>query len=121
MTKTQFKVTWKRAGNEPKSKTVFGVKWANHLVTVLGPEPWKAHGQHPDDRYCCSGYECACGGQTVREHWGSGRKDLPPLEWIKAEKRTVTYGEWEQVTEQTITPPIEAQAYVDAHPGRYPF
>lgn len=121
MTRTQFKVEWKRAGNAPKSRTVIGGKRANHLVTVLGPEPWLAHRQNPDDRMCCSGRECGCGGITVREHWESGRKDLPPLEWIKVEKRTVTYGEWHPVSEQIITPPIDAQRYIEAHPEKYPF
>jgi hypothetical protein len=23
-----------------------------------------------DDRYCCDGYECGCGGQTLRQIWG---------------------------------------------------
>ena len=121
MTKTQFKITWKRAGNAPKSKIVYGLKWANHVVTILGPEPWRAHGQQPDDLFCCSGRECGCGGGTVREHWESGREGLPPLEWIKVEKRTVAYSEWSPVSEQTITSQIEARAYVTAHPEKYPY
>lgn len=97
------------------------MKRARHWITVLGPEPWAAHDQDPSDRFCCSGYECGCGGLTVREHWESGRKDLPPIEWIRIEKRTVEYGQWAHVSKQQVIPEGEAQAYIDAHPERYPF
>lgn len=56
----------------------------------------------------------------MREHWESGRKDLPPLQWIKVEKRTITYGEWEDVSETQMMPQAEARKYVDAHPEKYP-
>lgn len=121
MTSTQVKVTWKRAGNEPKSKRFIGMKRARRWLTILGPEPWLAHGQRPDDLNCCSGRECGCGGITVREHWESGREGLPPIEWIKIEKRTLTYGEWNTDSETRVTAPDVAQAYINTHPEKYPF
>jgi hypothetical protein len=60
----------------------------------LGPEPWKALGQDPDEHVCCNSTECGCGGDTWREHLLSSRGDMPPLEYTIIESREVTLGKW---------------------------
>ena len=62
---------------------------AQDWLTILGPEPWKAFNQDPDDGICCSGDMCGCGGVTVREHWEEKREEMPRLEFVRLEFRSV--------------------------------
>ena len=90
----QFRLRWKRVGFKEKRKVFWSERAAQRRITLMGPEPWKALGKEPDDRMCCSGEECGCGGDTWREHLLSNRGDMPPLEYTIIESREVTLGNW---------------------------
>jgi hypothetical protein len=47
-----------------------------------------------DKPHCCVGYsdECGCFGETVREMSDRQRANMPPLEYVRLERRPV--GEW---------------------------
>lgn len=95
MTFTQFRLTWKREGNKPKHKKYRSMKPVNRMLTLLtSAEPWTATDENPDDYACCSGYGCGCGGETVRERMLKRREGLPPIEFIRVTKRTVTQTQW---------------------------
>lgn len=99
----EFRVVWKRRGLHQKSKRYQSLKAAERRVTFLGPEPWKALGVDPDERYCCSGEECGCDGDTWREHLLRQRNQprfpdddpMPPIVSIRIEKRKLS--PWEAV------------------------
>jgi hypothetical protein len=101
----EYRVTWKREGNKPKSKRFAQKASADRWAIILGPEPWKAYGHDPDALACCggtpAGEPCACGGLTWREHWmqrrqdAHGAKGIPPIEYIRITRRTV--GPWQAV------------------------
>lgn len=87
-----------------KSKRFQTLKAAERRVKLLGPEPWTAFDRNPDEPYCCSGYECACGGMSVRDTLleqrkvGHGDPDdtgMPDIEYIRIEKRPL--GAWSVV------------------------
>jgi hypothetical protein len=90
----QYRLTWKREGLNPKHKKYHSMKRVERMIHLLGPEPWKALGHDPEAR-CCSGLECGCGGRTYRENMLEARKDLPPIEYIKVERRIVTTTRWQ--------------------------
>jgi len=89
----QFRLRWKRVGCKEKRKLFWSERAAQRRIDLMGPEPWKALGKAPDDRMCCNGYMCVCGGQTWREHL-LDRGDMPPLEYTIIESREVTLGKW---------------------------
>lgn len=90
----QFRLRWKRVGCPEKRKLYWSERAAQRRIDLMGPEPWKALGKDPDDRMCCDGHMCGCGGQTWREHL-LDRGDMPPLEYTMIESRKVTQGDWE--------------------------
>jgi hypothetical protein len=100
---TEYRVVWKRRGMPRKSKRFQTLKAAERRVLLLGPEPWRAFEALPDDLHCCSGHECACGGETWREHLLGQRTEprgpdddgMPAIEYIHIEKRPL--GKWEPV------------------------
>ena len=95
LTFTQYRLSWKRAENKVKHKKYRSMKPVNRMLALLtSPEPWVALGEEPDDRACCSGYECGCGGETVRERELKRREGLPPIEWVKITKRIVKQTDW---------------------------
>lgn len=94
MVRHQYRVVWKRIGLPEKKKRYEQRKAAERFVVLLGPEPWKALGREPDERFCCSGRECGCGGMTVREQTLQQRENIPAVEYVRLEKREVTLGEW---------------------------
>jgi hypothetical protein len=117
-TTTQYRLTWQRAiPAEPaidgipglsaytltKSKTFASLPAAKRYILLLtSDEPWKAFREHarkaPDDLACCDGWECSCGGETVRDHFLKRREGLPPLVGpVRIEARTVTRGAWTEV------------------------
>jgi hypothetical protein len=97
LTYTQYRLSWLREGNKPKHKKYRSMKPVNRMLALLtSPEPWVVIGRDPDDRMCCSGYECACSGQTVRDEMLARREGLPPILWTKVAKRTVTQTAWEE-------------------------
>lgn len=75
---TEFRVVWKREGCEPRRKRYMRRSSAERFMTLLGPEPWLAFDREADEYFCCSGYECGCGGITVKEDSDLRRKDYPP-------------------------------------------
>jgi hypothetical protein len=86
-----------------KTKRYASLKGAEKRVLFMGPEPWLALGEDPDDRHCCSGHECGCQGQTWREFllgqrdtkgWGEDDCGMPPLEYVRIERRPLS--EWQQ-------------------------
>lgn len=92
----EYKVVWKREGQRQKTKIYQTREGALARQTLLGPEPWKYVGRDPDELFCCdglSGSECGCGGVTVREHWLEAREDIPPIEILRVEWRSV--GVWD--------------------------
>jgi hypothetical protein len=91
----QYRITWKREGNAPKSKLYARRSSVDRFLLILGPEPWLAFGRtDPAELYCCDGYECGCDGETVREHFLGERKNFPPIEWITVQRRDVELGPW---------------------------
>lgn len=89
MTKYSYRVAWKREGIRPKYRRFEKKDATLRFVALLGPEPWKAHGRDPDktDYY----------GQSVREEYLDRRSSMPPIEWVRIERRPV--GQWEEVKE----------------------
>lgn len=95
MNTKQYRVIWKRVGWILEKKKRFSKRfYADRLVTLVGPEPWKALGHEPEDYVCCSGFECSCGGRTVKQDSDEKRKDMPPIEYIRMEVREVSIFEW---------------------------
>lgn len=91
MTRAQleYRVVWKRVGHRRKTKRFARLATAEKFLVMLGPEPWRAYAFHrdgrpkdPEDVVCCGGWECGCGGQTVREQSDEMRKNMGPLEGI---------------------------------------
>lgn len=103
-TRTQFRVLSKREGyNDPKEKLFASLKRAKDRIGILtSDEPWRFYGNESErqrdggELLCCPGhYECGCGGATVAEEAAFRRKDLPKLEWVRLERRTITTTPWE--------------------------
>jgi hypothetical protein len=119
-TVTEYRVLSKRQDTAVKDKRFRSLKAVRDRVgLLLSDEPWRFFGsagertRDGDGLYCCPGtqhYECGCGGLTVREHALAPRENLPPIEWVRVEKRQVTTTEWEA----RETPPLESAQAVDA-------
>lgn len=98
----EYRVVWKRESFErdgitsrskQKRKRYVSLKRAERFMRLLtSAEPWKELGQDGDDYFCCSGHECGCGGQTVREAFTAKYADMPPVEFVRLEEREV--GKW---------------------------
>ncbi len=89
----RFRVVWKREGLRSKAKRYVNRGNAERLMNILtSPEPWKFYVKpaEADDYACCDGHECGCGGVTVKEESDEKHKDLPKLEWVRLETRSVT-------------------------------
>jgi len=86
----EYRVVWKRNDLKQKTKKYTTLRGAKRFMILLGDEPWKAFDHDPEDYICCSGSDCGCGGQTVRNHFL--RKDQPKIEFVRLEQREV--GEW---------------------------
>ena len=95
----EFRVTWKRAGCRAKSRVYSRKSSAERFIYLFGEEPWRYYGGNPDALQCCSGYECACRGLTVRQAAAEDRARMPPLEYIRLETRQV--GEWAPFKEES--------------------
>ena len=100
MKHVEYAVVWKRAECVAKRKKYRSRPLAERFMLLLGPEPWKRDADRmgrpkdPDSYMCCSGYECGCGGISLRQHYLEARKDLPPLEWMRLEIRDVEESPW---------------------------
>jgi hypothetical protein len=108
-TTSQYRVTIRREGNQAKQVTRGTAHGVRKLLLLLGPEPWRAYtDKGPDDPWCCGGWECGCGGKTVREESDERRKDIPPVVAVSVERRAVTRTPWERADEFTQEPVIDA-------------
>jgi hypothetical protein len=92
--KFQFRVVSKRAGQRERAKLYATLRGAQRRAALYGPEPWTAHGRSPEELWCCDGNQCPCGGDTVRQHHESLRRELPALEFVRIERRRVSA--WEE-------------------------
>lgn len=93
--KQEYRVVSKRVGKVMQTRVYRTLAAAKRRLVLFGPEPWKAYGRHgrnPDERVCCSGYQCGCGGYTVKEQSDARRAEMPELEYIKLQVRDVS--EW---------------------------
>ncbi|MHC9085368.1 hypothetical protein ACYX7E_10050 [Luteimonas sp. RIT-PG2_3] len=89
----EYRVKWKREGLNAKRIKYTSLKFAERRAALLtSDKPWLVLGLDPADYQCCSGYECGCGGITVREHLESQRSQYPALEYVLIEQREV--GKW---------------------------
>lgn len=91
--KYEYRVTWQREGCRKRVKRCALESTAERFMKLLGPEPWMAYDQDPDELDCCNGYMCGCQGRTVREVSDFRRKEMPRLEFARIERRAVD--EWE--------------------------
>lgn len=94
---SEYRVVWQRAGCRKKRKRYLSRRMAERFMVLLGPEPWTALGKDPDELVCCPGSvydQCACGGLTYRKQSEETRKDMPAIEYVRLEVRSV--GPWEK-------------------------
>jgi len=118
MSRHQWRVTWQRTvqcSNDEdyllvKHKLFYTGAAARRWMAVLGPEPWLAFKHGPDDPACRCEENSTLGdwdeppniphcdrcGFTRREWMKHKRQDIPPIDWIKIERRTL--GPWEPET-----------------------
>ncbi len=99
MKQREYRVVVRREGQRPKVNRYARREFAEQrLRLVTSSEPWRVlwPGRDPDELWCCSGHECACGAVTLREYAAKERTNLPPL--ISAEIQYREVGEWRSVT-----------------------
>lgn len=104
-TVTEYRLLVQRTGNAVKDWRARSMKAVERRIGLLtSPEPWRFYGDRenrskgPDDYFCCAGTyhnQCGCGGSTMRQEAELKRKDLPPIEWIRLERRQITTTPWE--------------------------
>lgn len=93
----EYRVVWKREGGKVRRREFKTHRGAARYLALLGPEPWTAYGQKPDDECGGRGSRCYCGGygrpkRTIRECNEDRRADMPTLEYVRLECREV--GAW---------------------------
>ena len=107
----EYAVTWQYQGDRRRRRVFTRPYNARRYAIILGPEPWKAWGAQPTDPYrrcrraahrkavndgAQLGHKCPfagpCGG-TMAEHAEHLRAALPPLVFVRVERRIV--GDWE--------------------------
>jgi len=88
----EYRVIWQREGGVQQVRRYAGEKGARVRYGLLtSDEPWKLLGFEADDRVCCTGYHCDCGGETFKQKTARIRLE-GPLKFARIEARTV--GEW---------------------------
>lgn len=103
-TVTEYRVLSCRGEGWVTEKRLRSLKAVERRINILtADEPWRFFSdarvrlKGPDDLVCCPGRpqdECGCGGLTMAEDTAQKRKDLPPLQWIRVEARTITTTPW---------------------------
>ena len=88
----EYRVVSKRVAMRQKVRIYQTWRAAERRMLMFGPEPWRAWGGDPGAYACCSGRECGCYGQTVRQQAEEVRVAMPTLEYARIEVREV--GEW---------------------------
>lgn len=91
--KYEYRVVYQREGCRKRVKRYAREATAERFMKLLGPEPWTAFNQDPDEFECCDGWECGCTGKTIREWSDFQRLEMPRLEFARIERREVA--EWE--------------------------
>ena len=74
MSAHEYRLSWKRRhpeGGQVYSRARTFQSWAaaRRLLLVLLGRGYEIDERGPDALWCCSGWECGCGGVTVFEHW----------------------------------------------------
>lgn len=107
----EYKLSWKREGWDAWKSKIYRQKPAMERRKLMLTDPRKALlEKHQRENYdpmltesdftCCSGSMCGCGGMTIGE-WidecEERHKDLPTIEAMKLETRSVEIGKWETV------------------------
>lgn len=110
-TVTEYRLLIKRTGNAVKERRARSMKSIErHIGLLTSPEPWRFYGvgessrKGPDDYVCCAGTyhdQCSCGGLTMREETEERRRNLPPIESIRVERRQITSTPWEPLESAT--------------------
>ena len=90
----EYRVAWRRKGfRRTKYRTYKSEAAAKRFMLLFGAEPWLYNPKKgPEATWCCDGYECGCGGGTVREYHAKMREEVPALEFLRLESRPV--GAW---------------------------
>jgi len=91
--KYEYRVVYQREGCRKRIKRCAKEATAKRFMKLLGPEPWTAFNQDPDEYECCDGWECGCTGKTIREWSDFQLLEMPRLEFARIERREVA--EWE--------------------------
>jgi len=110
-TNTEYRVISTRAGGIVTDKRYHSLKAVNDRIGRLtSPEPWRFYGsarerqRAGDELACCYGRECGCDGLSLQEASDEKRKELPPIESIRVETRTVTRSKWTAVDIAVASP-----------------
>ena len=109
-TRQQFRLTWNRGETVCAKTFATRAKAERHIRILTADEPWRewAPKKGPDDYVCCrdSVYsECGCGGLTCAQERDEKRKDLPPINWIRIEQRTITSTPFTDIDRITVSSP----------------
>lgn len=90
----EFRVVWQREGKVQRIHRYATKQGAERRLSILTSDnPFPALGVNPDDRVCCGGDMCGCGGLTYRERHEVLKRDLPSLLYARIEQRTI--GAWQ--------------------------
>lgn len=97
--KLQYRVIWQRVDGVQLIKNYATLKGAERRYGVLTGDEAHCFAEHdPDERVCCSGHECGCGGETYRQRHERLNRELSPLKYIRLESRPI--GNWKPVKNQ---------------------
>lgn len=96
----EYRIVWQRDGLRPKRKRYARENAARRFVEILSStEVFVRPGESPEDYVCCSGFECGCGGQKLRESLEIQMKEMPKIIALRLERRAI--GEWEAMPVET--------------------
>lgn len=105
----EYRVISERDGCTPTVKKYRSVRGMQaRLGRLTSPEPWRFWGSARDRQregnsfYCCDGYDCGCGGETLKQHCDAERKDLPPMKCISVDQRVMTTTAWSACDAVTV-------------------
>jgi hypothetical protein len=95
--RTMYRVAWQREDQvAPRARNCGNsrAKAERCLAFVQGRYEDAYPGKKADAYWCCSGYQCGCGGKTWAEKWtemaeGPADSPLRPLLWSRIESRQV--------------------------------
>jgi hypothetical protein len=92
--KYQWRLRWKREGEDRISHHR---EYATEK-TALRWMRWMTEGpEKPDEKACCDGFACGCGGLTNKQQWDEHYEDMRPIVFMELSRREV--GEWEKTAD----------------------